>query len=125
MNYERMKLEFGDGLFDFMPRSYVVPEQKEELEKVMKQPGAKPLIVKPPNWFCGIGIKLINKVEDIPDKKNKMVVQEYIDNPFLIQGTKFDLRLYVLMTGIDPVKIYIYEKCPKNCKQCQKYQNLS
>ena len=49
VNYERMKLEFGDGLFDFMPRSYVVPEQKEELEKVMKQPGAKPLIVKPPN----------------------------------------------------------------------------
>ena len=109
VNYERMKLEHGERIFDFMPRSYVVPEQKEEVEKVMKQPGAKPLIVKPPNWFCGIGIKLINKVEDIPDKKNKMVVQEYIDNPFLINGTKFDLRLYVLMTGIDPVKIYIYQ----------------
>ena len=109
VNYERMKLKHGDRVFDFMPRSYVVPEQKEELEKVMRQPGAKPLIVKPPNWFCGIGIKLINKVEDIPDKKNKMVVQEYIDNPFLINKTKFDLRLYVLMTGIDPVKIYIFE----------------
>ena len=22
----------------------------------------RPMIVKPPNWFCGIGIKLINKI---------------------------------------------------------------
>ena len=22
----------------------------------------RPMIVKPPNWFCGIGIKLINKL---------------------------------------------------------------
>ena len=39
-----------------------------------------------------------------------MVVQEYLDNPFLINGLKFDLRLYVLLTGIDPIKIYLYEE---------------
>ena len=39
-----------------------------------------------------------------------MVVQEYIDSPFLINGLKFDLRLYILLTSIDPVKIYIYEE---------------
>ena len=32
VNYQRMKLEHGERIFDFMPRSYVVPEDKEELE---------------------------------------------------------------------------------------------
>ena len=36
--------------------------------------------------------------------------KEYIENPFLIRGLKFDLRLYVLLTSIDPIKIYIYEE---------------
>jgi len=106
--YSKMMAKHGPKHFDFMPRSYIVPAEREELVQLMEK-SAKPMIVKPPNWFCGIGIKVINKVEDIPIKNNKMVVQEYIDNPLLIKGCKFDLRLYVLMTNIDPIKIYIYE----------------
>ena len=34
---------------------------------------------------------------------------EYIDTPFLINGIKFDIRLYVLITSIDSLKIYIFE----------------
>ena len=48
--------------------------------------------------------------EEIPNKKTKMSVQEYISNPLLINGCKFDLRLYVLLTGVDPLKIYLYKE---------------
>jgi len=108
-SYKMMQERHGKDLFNFLPRTFVVPQDREELEKTMMHLG-KPMIIKPPNWFCGIGIKLINNIADIPSKKNKMCVQEYLDKPFLIKGHKFDLRLYVLLTSIDPVKIYLYEE---------------
>ena len=42
--------------------------------------------------------------------KEEVVVQEYIPNPLLIDNCKFDLRIYVLLKSIWPLKIYIYEE---------------
>ena len=39
-----------------------------------------------------------------------MVVQEYLQNPYLIDGLKFDMRIYVLITGLDPLRIFVYEE---------------
>ena len=38
------------------------------------------------------------------------VVQRYLHKPFLIDELKFDLRIYVLVSGIDPLRVYIYEE---------------
>lgn len=38
------------------------------------------------------------------------VVQRYIDNPFLLQGLKFDFRVYVLLTSCDPLYLFIYKE---------------
>ena len=38
-----------------------------------------------------------------------MVVQEYIPDPLLVDGLKFDLRIYVLVISVDPLRILIYK----------------
>ena len=37
------------------------------------------------------------------------MISRYIDNPHLIGGKKYDLRMYVLVTSYRPLKAYIYK----------------
>jgi glutathione synthase/RimK-type ligase-like ATP-grasp enzyme len=67
-------------------------------------------IAKPSPSSLGKGIVLANKFSDIqqlPKDEKVYIVQEYISKPLLIENTKFDLRLYVLITGLRPYTAYI------------------
>lgn len=39
-----------------------------------------------------------------------MIASEYIDNPLTVDDYKFDLRIYVAITSINPLRIYMYEE---------------
>ena len=72
----------------------------------------KTFIAKPSKGYGGIGIQLVQKLSDLIffENNNDFVVSEYIPKPLLIENKKFDMRLYVLLKGIDPVQIYLCEE---------------
>lgn len=114
--------------YDFYPRTWFLPEQLAEFtedcryihEKQLKR--NQPLttfIVKPNDGSQGDGIYLIKDHDDYIRstsslaKKNSSkchIVQEYIHNPFLIDGLKFDLRIYVVIVNLKPLEIYICDE---------------
>lgn len=67
------------------------------------------MIVKPEAAAQGKGIFITRKLDDI-NKREHWVVQRYMRSPYLIDGFKFDLRLYVLVLSWDPLKIFIYKE---------------
>lgn len=57
--------------------------------------------------FCLSRISLIRNCEKLPGQEH-FIVQEYLDKPFLMEGYKFDLRIYILVTSCDPLRIFLY-----------------
>jgi len=53
------------------------------------------------------GIK-IEKLEKLDLTKNSTFIQEYISNPLLIDGHKFDIGVYTTLTSINPLRVYIH-----------------
>ena len=58
----------------------------------------------------GRGIFLTREMPSQIDMSTPLVAQRYIARPLLLDGFKFDLRLYVLVTGCDPLRIFLHEQ---------------
>lgn len=101
MEYERRT---GKKL---VPKTYSVPRQLRELEARMEQENySKFYIYKKAVSARGKGIKLVRSPHDVDNETG--IVQEYLTNTVLIDGYKFDMRVYVLLTSVDPALGYLY-----------------
>ncbi|EOD08105.1 tubulin tyrosine ligase, partial [Emiliania huxleyi CCMP1516] len=117
--------------YDFFPTTYVLPVDYGPFVEEFKQQARATLppccaqanaiwIMKPIGKAQGKGIFLFNKLSQInewrkdhrwkPDEAQTetYVVQRYIENPLLVGGKKFDLRIYALVTSFNPLVCYLY-----------------
>ena len=54
---------------------------------------------------------MAKQISEVPQGTNEScIVSRYIDNPLLVFGHKFDLRLYVVVTCFDPLRVYIFRE---------------
>jgi tubulin polyglutamylase TTLL6/13 len=97
--------------YGFYPRSWQCPYQLEEVRQLsLSSPKSKVFIVKPEASCQGRGIFLTKKIDGVLSNNDHYVVQEYVDNPYLIDGLKFDFRIYVLLKSVSPLKIFMYRE---------------
>ncbi|XP_072933523.1 uncharacterized protein [Epargyreus clarus] len=108
-NLQKLAAKYGVSEFGIMPKTYVLPHDLKMLKHDWEKYAAnnERWIIKPPASARGTGIKVVSAWTQIP-KKRPVVVQRYVAKPYLINGNKFDMRLYVLVTSVHPLRIYLY-----------------
>ncbi|CAM9891202.1 unnamed protein product, partial [Ectocarpus fasciculatus] len=102
---------------DIVPVTYLLPaDYNIFVEEFKRNPNAM-WIMKPTARSQGKGIFIINKLSQIKKwsstskwaqmkDKELYVVSRYIENPLLVGGKKFDLRLYVLVSSFRPLRVH-------------------
>ena len=106
-NISEMQAKFGLEEFGFIPETFVLPDEFNDfLSSFQREKGL--WILKPSCSSQGKGIYLIENVGDVPIDES-CVISRYISNPLLINSLKFDMRLYILVTCYEPLRIYLYE----------------
>eukprot|EP00752_Nemacystus_decipiens_P001893 g1823.t1 len=108
-NLDRMRRTFPHE-YSFYPRTWVLPLEwgafKSEFDANGKT--TRVFIVKPDSGCQGRGIFLTQDLERV-DAMESQVAQLYVQRPLLIEGFKFDLRLYVLVTSVIPLRVYAFK----------------
>ena len=110
--------------FNYVPETFVLPEDSDDfLEKykniISNLSNSKiKFIVKPVGSSRGRGIRILSdkaefkhlcKASQIRHGKNYLI-SKYISKPHLINNKKYDLRIYVLVSSLYPLKIYMYKE---------------
>ena len=108
LNLNKLRKAFPSD-FNFYPTTWVLPVELTDFISVLSKNKAKTYIVKPEALSQGRGIYLARKPEDLLETDH-YIAQQYLTKPFLIDGLKFDFRIYVLVAGCDPLRIFIHEE---------------
>jgi hypothetical protein len=52
---------------------------------------------------------LLDEHPTVDQEKIGYVVQQYIEKPHLVEDLKYDLRIYVFLYGVNPLRIYLHK----------------
>lgn len=105
---------------DFVPLTFSLPADYSLFVEEFRRAPNSTWIMKPTGKAQGKGIFLINKLAQVkkwatglmagPGRipaQEAYIVSRYVNNPLLVGGKKFDLRIYVVVTSYKPLKAYV------------------
>ncbi|CAB3244570.1 unnamed protein product [Arctia plantaginis] len=95
--------------YNFFPKTWCLPADFGEALNYSKSRKNKTFIIKPECGSQGRGIYLTKSLKDIKPT-DKLICQVYLSKPYLVDGYKFDIRVYTLITSCDPLRIFVYNE---------------
>ncbi|GFR98527.1 tubulin polyglutamylase TTLL13 [Elysia marginata] len=106
-NLNRMQKMFPKE-YNVFPKTWCLPADYGDFQAYTRQKKNKTYILKPESGCQGRGIWVTKNPKDIKPHEH-MICQVYVNRPFLIDGFKFDLRIYTLVTSCDPLRIFVFK----------------
>eukprot|EP00064_Thunnus_orientalis_P014102 superscaffoldBa00002407_g14143 len=95
--------------YNIFPRTWCLPADYSDFQAYTRAKKSKTYICKPDTGCQGKGIFITKSSRDIQPGEH-MICQVYISRPLIIDGYKFDLRIYVLVTSCDPFSIFMFKE---------------
>ncbi|KAF5927294.1 tubulin polyglutamylase TTLL13 [Diceros bicornis minor] len=95
--------------YNIFPHTWCLPADYGDFQSYGRKQKTRTYICKPDSGCQGRGIFITRNPREIKPGEH-MICQQYISKPFLIDGFKFDMRIYVLITSCDPLRIFMYEE---------------
>lgn len=95
------------------PETLVLPQDADKARQLCTSSDVSTWIVKPMTGWAGHDIIVYRS--DMPEFKEfieahankRNVIQQYLPNPMLVDGLKFGLRIYTLVTSTQPNRIFL------------------
>ncbi|XP_061165550.1 tubulin polyglutamylase ttll6-like isoform X17 [Saccostrea echinata] len=94
--------------YNIFPKTWCLPADYGDFLAYTRQKKNKTYILKPETGCQGRGIWVTRNPKEIKPHEH-MICQQYMSRPFLIDGFKFDLRIYTLVTSCDPLRIFLFK----------------
>lgn len=98
------KIDLAVSNIKYIPPAFHLPSEKSKFFTFARNHPQK-VFVQKQNNHRGIKIKSLNELDF---NMTGTFIQEYVNNPLLIDGYKFDVGVYTIITSIDPLRVYIY-----------------
>eukprot|EP01038_Epipyxis_sp_PR26KG_P005590 gene5590-7718_t len=97
--------------YAFYPRTWILPTEladfRNQFDNLGNSINNKIFIIKPDAGCQGRGIFLTKTYDNVPFTES-VVAQMYIKKPLLLDGYKFDLRIYCLVSSVRPLRMYLF-----------------
>lgn len=102
----------------FVPVVYSMPDDYHALQAAAQRDPDQLWLLKPKNSARGRDIRLLDDVAEAPTD-SRWMVQGYLHRPHLMDQRKYVLRLYVLITSIEPLRVYLYDQGFAKLASCE------
>ncbi|XP_059089971.1 probable tubulin polyglutamylase ttll-15 isoform X1 [Tigriopus californicus] len=93
--------------YPFVPKGFLLPRDEQAMNIYLQDNPKKKFLRK--SSFHG-GVSLYNPNGTSVWDDNEILVQELVEDLLLLDGRKFDLTAYVLITSVNPLRVYINKR---------------